>query len=169
MYCVKHWIPRPSFPTRLYHLGRLFPTRLYHLHPCRRASMQAGLRRNDGGLGSGIRQEWQRGYRDGDKLTLPPPSSFRRRPESTLTGVQAGLRPNDGKGNRQILIVSLTIATQKRYSCLPATGISENNPNISRISDSIRVSSSSPLPAFIAGYFFRGPRQAAHQGAEEDP
>ena len=35
-----HWIPRPSFQTRLYHLGRLFPTRLYHLHPCRRASMQ---------------------------------------------------------------------------------------------------------------------------------
>ena len=82
--------------------------------------------------------------------------------------MQVGLHPNDGKGNRQILIVSLTIATQKRYSCLPATGISENNPNISRISDSIRAYSS-PLPAFIAGYFFRGPRQAAHQGAEEDP
>ena len=42
------WIPRPSFQTRLYHLGGLFPTPLYHLHPCRRASMQAGLRRNDG-------------------------------------------------------------------------------------------------------------------------
>ena len=37
------------FPTPLYQLGRLFPTRLYHLHPCRRASMQAGLRRNDDG------------------------------------------------------------------------------------------------------------------------
>ena len=34
--------------TRLYHLGGLFQTPLYHLHPCRRASMQAGLRRNDG-------------------------------------------------------------------------------------------------------------------------
>ena len=45
---LNHWIPRPSFQTRLYHLGRLFQTRLYHLHPCRRASMQAGLRRNDG-------------------------------------------------------------------------------------------------------------------------
>ena len=29
------------------HLGGLFQTPLYHLHPCRRASMQAGLRRND--------------------------------------------------------------------------------------------------------------------------
>ena len=48
MSCLNHWIPRPSFQTRLYHLGRLFQTRLYHLHPCRRASMQAGLRRNDG-------------------------------------------------------------------------------------------------------------------------
>ena len=36
------------FPTRLYHLGGLFQTPLYHLHPCRRASVQAGLRRNDG-------------------------------------------------------------------------------------------------------------------------
>ena len=88
---VNHWIPRPSFqtrlyhpalagtppeegnwnhldglfmdrmscmrregrmpvaaPTPLYHLGGLFQTPLYHLHPCRRASMQAGLRRNDG-------------------------------------------------------------------------------------------------------------------------
>ena len=48
MDCVKRWIPRPSFQTRLYRLGRLFQTRLYRLHPCRRASMQAGLRRNDG-------------------------------------------------------------------------------------------------------------------------
>ena len=37
------------FPTPFYHLGGLFPTVLYHLHPCRRASMQAGLCRNDGG------------------------------------------------------------------------------------------------------------------------
>ena len=45
------------FPTPLYHLGGLFQTPLYHLHPCRRASMQAGLRRNDGrGWRSGIRQ-----------------------------------------------------------------------------------------------------------------
>ena len=54
------------FPTPLYHLGRLFPTRLYHLggcsrrrsttyipvgvHPCRRTSMQAGLRRAATGI-----------------------------------------------------------------------------------------------------------------------
>ena len=59
MGCFKHWIPRPSFQTRLYHLGGLFQTPLYHLgglfqtplyhlHPCRRASMQASLRWNDG-------------------------------------------------------------------------------------------------------------------------
>ena len=63
MDCINYWIPRPSFQTRLYHpalagappeegnwnhLGGLFPTPLYHLHPCRRASMQVGLRRNDG-------------------------------------------------------------------------------------------------------------------------
>ena len=36
------------FQTPFYYLGRLFQTRLYHLHPCRCASMQAGLRRNDG-------------------------------------------------------------------------------------------------------------------------
>ena len=63
MYAINHWIPRPSFQTRLYHpalagtppeegnwnhLDGLFPTPLYHLHPCRRVSMQAGLRRNDG-------------------------------------------------------------------------------------------------------------------------
>ena len=67
MACLNHWIPRPSFQTRLYHLhpcrrafagmtaggnsglrraamdllGGLLPTPLYHLHPCRRASMQA--------------------------------------------------------------------------------------------------------------------------------
>ena len=50
------------FPTPLYHpalagtppeegnwnyLGGSFQTPLYHLHSCRRASMQAGLRRND--------------------------------------------------------------------------------------------------------------------------
>ena len=46
---MNHWIPRPLFQTRLYHLGGLFPTPLYHLHPCRRTSMQAGLRRNDNG------------------------------------------------------------------------------------------------------------------------
>ena len=157
MYCVNHWIPRPSFPTRL-----------YHLHPCRRA-----FARMTEGWRSGIRQERQRGYRDGDKLTLflRCHSGAGRNPRLhgyTTASMQAGLRPNDGKGNRQILIVSLTIATQKRYSCLPATGISENNSNISRIFDSIRASSSSFLPAFIGGYFFRGPRQAAHQGPEEN-
>ena len=47
---TNHWIPRPSFQTWLYHLGGLFQTPLYyHLHPCRRASMQASLRWNDGG------------------------------------------------------------------------------------------------------------------------
>ena len=30
MYGVTHWVPRPSFQTRLYHLGGLFPTPLYH-------------------------------------------------------------------------------------------------------------------------------------------
>ena len=48
MYCLNHWIPRPSFQTRLYHpalagappeegnwnyLGGLFQTPLYRLHP----------------------------------------------------------------------------------------------------------------------------------------
>ena len=66
MACINHWIARASFPTRLYHpalagtppeegnwnyLGGLFPTPLYHgsaeLAECP-ASMQAGLRRNDG-------------------------------------------------------------------------------------------------------------------------
>ena len=43
-----NWNPLGGpFPTPLYHLGRLFQTRLYHLHPCRHASMQAGLRWND--------------------------------------------------------------------------------------------------------------------------
>ena len=64
MDCIDHWIPRPSFQTRLYHpalagappeeenwsrLGGLFPTPLYHLHPCKRASMQASFRWNDNG------------------------------------------------------------------------------------------------------------------------
>ena len=71
MDCVNHWIPRPSFQTRLYHpalagtppeegnwnhLGGLFQTRLYHGSAElaeRPASMQAyipaGLRLNDGG------------------------------------------------------------------------------------------------------------------------
>ena len=67
MACLNHWIPRPSFQTRLYHLGGLFPTRLYHLggsfqvplyhlHPCRRASMQAGLRRAATGILGGLFQ-----------------------------------------------------------------------------------------------------------------
>ena len=54
MYAINHWIPRPSFQTRLYHLGGLFLTPLYHLHPCRRASMQAGLRRAATGILGGL-------------------------------------------------------------------------------------------------------------------
>ena len=57
MTCVKHWIPRPSCQTRLYHLGGLFLTPLYHGSAElaeRPASMQAGLRRNDGGAGGQV-------------------------------------------------------------------------------------------------------------------
>ena len=48
------WIPRPSFQTWLCHLGGSFQTPLYHLHPCRRASMPAGLRRNEDGAGTSL-------------------------------------------------------------------------------------------------------------------
>ena len=47
-----------------------------------RRFLDSGLRRNDGGLRSGIFQEWQRNYGDGNPLFLCS-SSFRRRPESS--------------------------------------------------------------------------------------
>ena len=59
---TNRWIPRSSFQTRLYHLGGLFPTPLYHLHPCRRASMQAGLRRSDEGAAVRFSSRMTKGF-----------------------------------------------------------------------------------------------------------
>ena len=44
--------------------------------------------------------------------------------------LDSGLRRNDGEGNRNVLIVPLAIATQKRDACLLVAGTSDNNLNI---------------------------------------
>ena len=54
-------------------------------------------------------------------LSFPPGGNGLNQP------LDSGLRRNDGEGNRHSFIILLAIATQKRYSCLPTAGISENN------------------------------------------
>ena len=44
--------------------------------------------------------------------------------------LDSGLCRNDGEGNRNVLIVPLAIATQKRDACLLVVGTSDNNLNI---------------------------------------
>ena len=44
--------------------------------------------------------------------------------------LDSGFRRNDGEGNRNVLIVPLTIVTQKRDACLLVAGTSDNNLNI---------------------------------------
>ena len=57
-------------------------------------------------------------------LSFPPSGNVFNKP------LDSGLRRNDSEGNRHLLILPLTIATQQRDSCLPAAGTSENNLNI---------------------------------------
>ena len=73
--------------------------------------------------------------------SFPPSGNVCNKPlDSGLRRAATGILPsrripdflsiNDGGGNRHLLIIPLTIATQQRDSCLPAVGTGENNLNI---------------------------------------
>ena len=64
-------------------------------------------------------------------LSFPPGGNVCNKP------LDSGLRRNDGRGNGHTFIILFAIATQQRYSCLPATGISENNLKESLIESEI--------------------------------
>ena len=88
MYGLNHWIPRPSFQTRL-----------YHLHPCRRAfaGMTVGAAGNDGGGGWGVAGRGSVGMATN---SCQPPLSFQRRLESRKRG--RGGEWLTGSGRRRV-------------------------------------------------------------------